>query len=104
MKPELKDGKYVEIADDRPRWEYHCISSNFGDTYQSFTDKLNQAGYEGQEVINIAEVKDNNVMNISGYAWTAWLKRRYRFERLLDYDYSQDQPIEGRHYDYIYYV
>ena len=70
-----------QVKDDRPRWEYHVFSSDISDTYHTFIDKLNIAGFQGWEVISISEVKDNDIMNLSRYIWTAWLKRKYRFER-----------------------
>lgn len=64
-----------EIKDDRPRWEHSVLDSEPGDTYEVFCDKLNAWGFEGWEVISISESKDPYRI------WTAWLKRKYRFER-----------------------
>lgn len=91
----------VDIKDDRIRWEYCAINSSFGDHYQTFTDKLNTAGFEGWEVINIVEIKDNDKMNPSGCYWKAWLKRKYRFERTLHFTEGQFEP-ETR--DNVYHV
>ena len=90
------------IKDDRPRWEYFCLGSAFGDNYQTFTEKLNDAGFNGWEVIHIVESKDHNPMSPTGLEWKAWMKRKYRFERVLVF--GDDKPVGGAEQDNIYYV
>lgn len=94
-----------EIDNDRCRWEYYHISSDVGDNYQTFTEKLNTFGFDGWEVINIVESKDYNPISPTKLEWKAWLKRQYRFERkrVFKDDFpDEDIPIGGELRDYYY--
>jgi len=94
-----------EIDDDRTRWEYYCVESVLGDSYQTFVEKLNTFGFDSWEVISINEIKDNDVMNPSRCFWKAWLKRKYRFERKRVFDGDlANRPVGGELRDRVYYV